>query len=111
MKWSVCQMGRSIGLKVPASDRDENFVRSWRTVFLEFPPESGFGEIEVNIDKDSFWNGCRELISIKIKHWLISLDLYPWQPKGHPPKVVLERLSERHFAIRGICCSPRSTQC
>jgi len=91
-----------MGLKVPVSDRADYFDRSWTNVILSFPTGTAFGEIEVNVDKPSFWNNqCHELISMRIKDWLCGLGLVPWAD-GHPPKVLIEPLGERKFAILGV---------
>jgi hypothetical protein len=71
--------GGGYGLKVPPIDRDRYFIRSWGTVRL-----IGFGDepIEVNIDKDSFWDPtCRELISADLGRWMIAQRIAPW-PDG-----------------------------
>jgi hypothetical protein len=102
--WSAWRNGdgSSVGLKVPVRDREQHFNHAWKSVFLTFPEETHYGEIEINIDKPSFWNDtCHELINKSIKEWLTSLGLLPWS-KGHPPKVIIELLGERRFAIRGV---------
>jgi hypothetical protein len=102
--WSAWRngTGTAVGLKVPVEDRRAFFDRSWATVFLVFPEDTNYGEIEVNVAKPSFWNDkCHELINKRIKEWLSGLGLLPW-PRGRPPKVIIEPLSQRRFAIRGI---------
>ncbi len=94
---AVVWKGGTYGLKLSAADRDAHLVREWRTIFLRL---SGINElVEVNIDKPSMWEGnCRELISSKIGVWLKCHNKLPW-PKGHPPKVTIECVGERVFAV------------
>ena len=89
--------GTTFGLKLSAADRDAHLVREWRTIFLQL---SGSNElVEVNIDKPSMWEGsCRELISSKIGDWLKQNGKLPW-PKGHPPRVSIERVGKRIFRV------------
>jgi hypothetical protein len=72
--------GNGYGLKIDVRDRDAFFRREWKTVLLELDGEST--PIEVNIDKDSFWNEtCRELISVRIGKWMIKNKLAPWEKR------------------------------
>jgi hypothetical protein len=89
--------GSGYGLKINALDRDSNFKRSWGSVLLELEGEKEL--VEVNIDKESFWNDtCRELISIRIGKWLISNNKAPWM-KGKPPKVEITLKSDNVFIV------------
>ena len=56
--------------------------------------------VEVNVDKASFWGGCRELISAEIGRWMLDRSYAPW-PKGKPPKFFVDALAERAFRING----------
>ncbi len=91
-----------MGLKVPIGDRDQYFDPAWKSVVLRLPERDGPREFEVNVDKPSFWNTtCHELISKEIKDWLSSLGHVPW-PKRKPPKVLVQPLDDRTFALLGI---------
>ena len=88
--------GLSFGLKVTANDRDRHFRRIWKSVFIRLP--NGL-DIEVNIDKASFWNNtCRELISKEIGDWLHEYGHAPW-PLGKPPTFELYSQGERNFIL------------
>jgi hypothetical protein len=101
LRWSAWKGGGAIGLKVPIPDRDAYFDRTWSSVILHIPSDTGSLVVEVNIDKSSFWNDtCHELISKHIKKWLVSLGRVPW-PWRQPPKVLVEALGGRAFAILG----------
>ncbi len=91
--------GAGYGFKLTCEDRDRFFKNEWGKIYLRLP---GSGEeVEVNIDKDSFWNdSCRELISKEIGVWLISSGLAPWKT-GQPPKLILEQKHENHFEVKG----------
>lgn len=92
------QNGNGYGIKIDPPDRDLYFIRGWRTISLELDGES-IG-VEVNIDKDSFWNKtCHELISVEIGKWLIKNHYAPW-PKGKPPLLQLQQLEGRRFKLR-----------
>lgn len=85
------------GLKIDRLDRDRYFVREWGTILMELEGEAQ--PVEVNIDKDSFWNStCRELISVKIGKWLIKNGLAPW-PFRKPPVLEMIHIRERHFRL------------
>ena len=78
--------GAGYGLKISVADRDLFFRREWRTVTLQLVGGCGVADVEVNCDKNSFWNGtCRELVARDIGRWLLHLGLAPW-PKGRPPR-------------------------
>jgi hypothetical protein len=92
--------GAGYGLKVSIRDRNKHFVDSWHTVFVLLPGTKH--EIEINIAKDSFWNGtCRELIHKEIGRWLIKHGFAPWPPYK-PPKFDLIPIRDRHFELRLI---------
>jgi hypothetical protein len=77
--------GAGYGLKISETDRDRVFKRDWRSVQINFPD----GKVSiVNIEKASFWDRCRELISVEIGKWMLSNRFAPW-PRGKPPKFVL----------------------
>jgi len=89
--------GAGYGLKLTPEDRDRFFKKGWRSVYIQLPGSSE--EVEVNIEKPSFWNqSCRELISKEIGTWLITTGLAPWE-SGYPPKLILERKEENHFEV------------
>lgn len=89
--------GTGYGLKIGLIDRDENFDRNWKSVFLLLPDSNQ--PLELNIDKKSFWSSsCRELIHKEIGLWLINSGLAPW-PKGHPPKFTLINLQGANFRL------------
>ena len=92
--------GTGYGVKLAAQDRDRHFVRTWETVTVEF--DDSRQAVEVNIDKDSFWNDtCRELISKEIGRWILDLieaKRVSW-PKRHPPKFTLTPLGNRRFKL------------
>ncbi len=92
------ESGTGYGLKLVAADRDRLFDRSMKVVVLSLP--NGFGQIEVNVDKSSFWGDvCRELAHQDIGIWLRKTGHAPW-PKGQPPKFVLEHLGGCEFRVR-----------
>lgn len=89
--------GAGYGLKVDRSDRDTYFLRVWGVAVIELPNAA---LVEVNIDKDSFWNDkCRELISMEIGRWLRQTGLPPW-PDQKPPKLLLEPAGGNRFRLR-----------
>ena len=89
--------GAGYGLKVQqASDRDRYFRRKCSQVFVALPRQTD--PVKINIDKDSFWNGCRELISRDIGKWLRDNGYAPWK-SGHPPKFQLKKVGERNFEL------------
>ena len=87
--------GAGYGIKLNLRDRDRYFRKP--NAFLRL--EGQVGDIPVNTDRPSFWNGtCRELISKDIGLWLRSNGKAPWM-KGHPPKLQLEPIGERTFKV------------
>lgn len=89
--------GNGYGIKISQEDRDAFFIRSWGTILIELERELKL--IEVNIDKESFWNDtCRELISVKIGKWMIKRNIAPWR-KDKPPTLRLERITDRLFSL------------
>jgi len=61
--------GSGYGIKIPISDRDKFFKREWKAVTLELPIGGVIKEIEVNVNKPSFWSpSCHELINKEIGH-------------------------------------------
>ena len=90
--------GTGYGLKMTWADRDRYLDRSWSCVYVQLP--GGGVEIEVNVDKPSFWTRhCSELINRDIGRWLIDKGYAPW-PSGHPPKFRLTRTQGNHFVLR-----------
>ncbi len=89
--------GNGYGVKIAPIDRDRYFHREWKTILVSLDGEPG--EIEINIDKPSFWNEtCRELISVKIGKWLIKNQLAPWEYRN-PPVLNLEQSTDRRFRL------------
>ena len=87
--------GAGYGIKLNPRDRDRYFEKP--NAFLKL--EGKTGDISVNTDKPSFWNGtCRKLISKDIGLWLRSNGKAPWV-KGQPPKLQLEPVGERTFKV------------
>ena len=67
-------------------DRDEYFDRPNAFLILDGNAE----KIEVNTDRDSFWNGtCIEVFNKEIGIWLKNNGKIPWE-RGCPPKLELE---------------------
>jgi hypothetical protein len=92
------QSGAGYGLKIASEDRDNYFDKNWASVFVLI--EGTNEEVEVNINKKSFWAEiCRELISKEIGLWLRQTKLAPW-PKGNPPQLILLPLQGGHFSLR-----------
>ena len=54
--------------------------------------------IEINTDKSSFWNSCRELIRSEIGAWLKSEGHAPWE-KGNSPKFKMKMISRGEFQL------------
>jgi hypothetical protein len=92
--------GASYGIKVKANDRNMFFKREWKTVTLEF--ENFPVQAKANISKKSFWSPvCRELIKNEIGKWMQANGFVSW-PKGNPPKLWLEPLSNQRFLLRRL---------
>jgi len=88
--------GGTFGIKISAKGRDKHFRREWKTMRLMI---ASFGNITVNIDKDSFWKKtCHELISVHLGNWMMAEHLAPW-PHGHPPKFTLRPTSPGVFEV------------
>ena len=89
--------GGGYGLKLRQEERDQNFQRSWKTVFLSLPGR--VGELELSLTP-SFWNNtCRELRSAEIGRWFIRNGYSPWK-KGSPPKFNLVQVQDNHFVLQ-----------
>lgn len=94
--------GAGYGLKVPIAVRDKYFKKEWKLVKLELPVSGGFLEVNLNVDKPSFWNEtCHELISKEIGRWLRSSGLAPW-PSGKPPSIIVEVVGEKVFKVTRV---------
>jgi hypothetical protein len=94
--------GAGYGFKIPIADRDAYFDRSWKTVILELPAESGTHGVEANVNKASFWGPkCRELINKGIGRWLIERGHAPWE-KGDPPRFEVIAAGHRRFVLKGV---------
>ncbi len=89
--------GAGYGLRVSMLDRDRHFRREWETVELRLPALDQ--PIRVNIDKDSFWSTCRELIHAEVGRWLLKTGAAPWPPMV-PPRVLVTPRGEGVFEIR-----------
>lgn len=90
--------GAGYGLKIKRIDRDSFFNRDWHDVILMLPEMRQ--ELTININKASFWNGCRELIHKDIGLWFFSNQYAPWL-KGNPPKFELMKHKENIFVLKG----------
>ncbi|WP_411679662.1 hypothetical protein [Clostridium thailandense] len=91
--------GSGYGIKLSKVDRDIYFKKEWTSVILEL----GEGEviIEVNVNKDSFWSKCRELLNKDIGVWLIKNENGSWK-KGKPPKLKIENISGNRFKVESL---------
>lgn len=89
--------GKSYGFKISKLDRDKNFNNAWRSIILQL---EGFKqEIEVNIDKESFWSDdCRELIKKEIGQWLKDSGNDKWEGRK-PPKFTMQQISDNTFFV------------
>jgi len=91
------ESGAGYGLKISMYDRDQYFERTWQSVFLRI--EGQTHEIEIKINKDSFWGTtCRELIHKDIGLWLRTNNMAPW-PRNAPPKLNLVQETGNHFVL------------
>lgn len=88
----------SYGLKVKREDL-KNFDRSWHTVIINLFTDDGKIIAVCNIDKNSFWLNCRELISKDIKRWLEKKNFLIWE-KGNPPIFEMKHVHENVFEIK-----------
>jgi len=85
---SYSTTGAGYGLKISCKeDRDKYFKREFSPICIVLPGQQN--PIKVNIDKDSFWKNCRELICKEIGLWLISQGHSKWT-KNSPPVFELE---------------------
>ena len=88
--------GAGYGFKISIGDRDKYFKKYWKNVILNLDGKN----IEVNIDKPSFWgNQCRELISKDIGMWRINHNKGTWSDRN-PPKLEMEPLEENRFTVK-----------
>ena len=89
--------GAGFGIKISALNRDIFFNRKWETVFLDL--EGGSSSIEVNVDKESFWNpDCGELINKEIGLWFMENKIENWQ-RGKPYGLKLTVTGVASFAV------------
>jgi hypothetical protein len=97
----VAWRGGTYGIKIPErAVRFQNFDRRWGTVTLLLQGHER--PVEVNIDKESFWDGdCGELIATEIGRWMASKGLAPW-PRGNPPHFRLRPISPGVFEVSPI---------
>lgn len=91
------QTGSGLGLKVAAADRDIYFSRKYQNVKINLDDQIGF--VVVNIDKESFWADCSELISYEIGVWLIENNYATWNYQK-PHKLKISYLGENIFHLR-----------
>ncbi|MGI0083293.1 MAG: hypothetical protein ACREAF_02710 [Nitrosopumilaceae archaeon] len=86
------------GFKISIEDRDKYFKKYWKNVILNLDGEAK--DIEVNIDKPSFWSDeCRELISKDIGIWLINNNKGAWAERN-PPKLKMEPTQDNRFTVK-----------
>ncbi|MBA7666754.1 hypothetical protein ES703_74835 [subsurface metagenome] len=89
--------GSGFAIAIKKEDRDRFFKKAWKSVVLRF---EGFNEeVEVNIDKFSFWNKCPELYKKEIGIWFKENNVIKW-PKRKPPRVELEQIKENFFNVK-----------
>lgn len=94
--------GAGYGLKISSDDRERWFKKEWN--FIELELEGKPDPITVNIQKKSFWSkSCGELINKEIGLWFKEKGICPW-PKGFPPKLLLEPISDNRFRIKTGSC-------
>jgi hypothetical protein len=96
--------GVGYGFKIGAEDRDRYFKRYWRLIEIELPSPSGNIVAKVNVGKESFWSGCRELISEVIGRWMLDEGFTPWRAHK-PPKFKVDLLKAGSFRIIGPATS------
>jgi len=90
--------GAGYGIKIKIKDRNAYFDEKWKHVILIL--EGRYGEIRINIDKDSFWDPvCRELCHREIGIWLRDNFEIPWK-KGRPYKLAMEHIIDNRFSIK-----------
>jgi len=90
----------SFGVKISFHDRETYFQRQWDDIVLDL--EGCIESVIVNTAKKSFWTKtCGELIHKRIGQWirLNGLDEWGWYK---PPKLILEQVTEKRFALRQI---------
>lgn len=93
------QTGAGYGIKINKMDRDKYIKREWTDLKILLEGEDDF--IEVNINKKSFWGGCREIIHKEIGRWLIKNNKGTWE-RYSPPKVQFILLEENKFKVEFI---------
>ncbi|MDI6886880.1 MAG: hypothetical protein QMD22_11195 [archaeon] len=89
--------GAGYGIRIVRNDRDRYLQKVWDSVVIEL---EGDETVTINLSQ-SFWRGCIELRSARIGKWMIERGLAPW-PKGSPPELELEPITDREFRLRCI---------
>jgi hypothetical protein len=92
--------GAGYGFKISVMDRDSVFSRDWDTVAILMPSPGGVVAATANIDKQSFWGDCRELISQEIGEWLRGQGHATWQ-RGAPSRFDVKHLGGARFEVIG----------
>ena len=97
--------GAGYGFKVDAVERDRNFEPDWQSITVELPAALGDVAVEVNVNKQSFWGDCRELISDGIGRWMLDEGYAPW-PKRRPPRFDVAPSGARRFRVKALAGAP-----
>jgi hypothetical protein len=79
----------------------EDFDKTWATVTVELPSQSGFVPVEANVAKKSFRGRCPHLIDKRIGRWMREAGYAPW-PSRMPPKFKVEPAGKRRFRVKGL---------
>jgi len=90
--------GSVYGLRILGNGRSLYFRREWESVTVLFPDEEAPVEVTVTA---SFWLGCPELRSPRIREFYRRNGLLPW-PKGRPPHFDLEPLGGGWFGLHWL---------
>jgi hypothetical protein len=89
--------GAGYGIKIKAKDRDVRFDKRWKHIFLIL--EGKYNEVQINIDKKSFWDSvCKELCHKEIGLWIRKNFKVPWE-KGKPYKLIMEYIRHNRFKL------------
>lgn len=85
--------GGGYGVTIKKEDI-HNFRREWGVIRLKLAGRSGY--VDVNIDKDSFWNySCPHLIKKEIGAWFREKNIIPWHTQ-----LRLEHITANRFKLR-----------